>query len=56
MQKSKSIRLFSCNTGANPNGFAQNLANALGKPVFSPNQIISAYPNGKYWIEKKEIL
>jgi hypothetical protein len=32
-KKAKAIRLLSCNTGAHPEGFAQHLANALGKPI-----------------------
>lgn len=50
-KKAKSIRLFSCSTGADSDGFAQHLANALGKPVFAPNNTIYSYPNGKYWIK-----
>jgi hypothetical protein len=49
-RKAKSIRLFSCNTGSTANGFAQNLANALGKPVFAPNMTIYANARGSYWI------
>ena len=50
---SKSIRLLSCNTGAIENGFAQNLANALGKPVYAPNSYIWARPDGKHFIAGK---
>lgn len=46
----KSIRLFSCNTGSTVNGFAQNLANALGKPVYAPNMTIYVNNRGNYWI------
>ncbi len=49
-RKAKSIRLFSCNTGSTVNGFAQNLANALGKPVYAPNKIINVDERGNYWI------
>ena len=49
--KSKAVRLFSCSTGSTPNGFAQNLANALGKPVYAPNMTIHSNPRGVYWIE-----
>ncbi len=49
-KKAKSIRLLSCNTGAEKNGFAQHLANALGKPVSAPNMTIYVYQNGVYWI------
>lgn len=40
------IRLISCNTGSDPSGFAQNLANKLGVPVTAPNNIVWVYPNG----------
>ena len=49
-RKSKSVRLFSCNTGVLNNGFAQNLANALGKPVYAPNNFVWAYPSGKHFV------
>lgn len=49
-KKAKSIRLFSCNTGSTVNGFAQNLANALGKPVYAPNMAIYSNNRGSYWI------
>ncbi len=44
------IRLLSCETGCSPNGFGQNLANKLGVPVYAPNDIIWAYPNGRLTI------
>ena len=50
-KKAKSVRLLSCSTGASPEGFAQHLANALGKPVFAPNMTIHSYSNGTHWIE-----
>lgn len=49
-KKAKAIRLFSCNTGSTEFGFAQNLANALGKPVYAPNMTIHANVRGTYWI------
>ena len=49
-KNAKSIRLFSCNTGSTINGFAQNLANALGKPVYAPNMTIYSNNRGNYWI------
>lgn len=49
-KNSKAIRLFSCNTGSAVNGFAQNLANALGKPVYAPNMTIYSNNRGSYWI------
>ncbi len=51
-KKAKSIRLLSCSTGSNPEGFAQHLANALGKPVYAPNNIIYSHSSGKYWIDR----
>ena len=50
-KKATSVRLLSCSTGANPEGFAQHLANALGKSVYAPNMTIHSYPNGTHWIE-----
>lgn len=52
-KKAKSIRLFSCNTGSTVNGFGQNLANALGKPVYAPNMTIYSNYRGAYWISDK---
>ena len=49
-KNAKSVRLLSCSTGSNPEGFAQHLANALGKPVYAPNNTIYSHPSGKYWI------
>lgn len=49
-KKSKSVRLLSCNTGSIKSGFAQNLANALGKPVYAPNNFIWADSSGKHFI------
>lgn len=49
-KKAKKIRLLSCNTGSREDGFAQHLANALGKPVIAPNMTIYSYSNGTYWI------
>ena len=48
--KAEAIRLLSCNTGAHPEGFAQHLANALGKPVYASNMTIHSYPNGTHWL------
>lgn len=50
-KKAKAIRLFSCSTGAKKDGFAQHLANALGKPVYAPNMTIHSNRWGSYWIE-----
>lgn len=49
-KKARSIRLLSCSTGADSEGFAQHLANALGKPVYAPNNTIYSLSNGRYWI------
>lgn len=38
------IRLLSCSTGAKENGFAQDLANALGVEVEAPTDILFVYP------------
>lgn len=39
----KGVRLLSCNTGSDPNGFAQTLANKLGVPVSAPNNLLWTY-------------
>lgn len=41
------IRLISCSTGKDPNGFAQNLANKMGVSVMAPSDTLYIYPNGK---------
>lgn len=41
------VRLFSCNTGADPGGFAQQLAKELGAPVTAPTAPVWA-PSG--WV------
>ena len=51
--KGKSIRLLSCNTGADPFGFAQNLANKLNVVVEAPTKFVWAWPNGKYIVAGK---
>lgn len=48
--KGKSIRLLSCDTGADSRGFAQNLANKLNVVVEAPTKMVWAYPNGKYFV------
>ena len=49
-KKAKAVRLLSCSTGSNPEGFAQHLANALGKPVYAPNTDVYANSTGKHWL------
>lgn len=49
-KKAKSIRMLSCSTGMDPEGFAQHLANALGKPVYAPNNILYSLSDGRYWV------
>ncbi|MBQ7503114.1 hypothetical protein IJT93_10500 [bacterium] len=44
------IRLLSCSTGQLNNGFAQNLANKLNRPVKAPTDILWALPNGVYYV------
>ena len=50
----KSIRIMSCDTGADKNGFAQNLANKLNIIVEAPNKILWAYPSGKYVVASRD--
>lgn len=40
------IRLLSCLTGKEGDGFAQNLSNKLGVPVLAPTDVLWVYPNG----------
>lgn len=51
--KGKIIRLLSCDTGADENGFAQNLANKLNIVVEAPTKLVWAYPNGKYIVASR---
>ncbi|MBO4343356.1 MAG: hypothetical protein J5844_01730, partial [Clostridia bacterium] len=44
------IRLISCETGKDVNGFAQNLANKLGRKVIAPSDTVWIHPNGKITI------
>ena len=48
--KTKSIRLISCSTGAHDGSFAQNLANKLGVPVKAPTDTLWVHPSGKMTI------
>jgi hypothetical protein len=41
-----SVQLLSCNTGSGASPFAQQLSNALGKPVSAPNNFVWFYSNG----------
>lgn len=49
------IRLLSCSTGMGEDCFAQRLADELGVLVEAPNDIIWAFPNGKYTIGKSPL-
>lgn len=40
------IRLISCETGCDQTGFARQLADELGVPVYAPDQLAWAYPDG----------
>jgi hypothetical protein len=40
------VRLFSCDTGRNQEGFAQQLANQLGVPVTAPTAPVWSTPGG----------
>ena len=44
------VRLLSCNTGSTDDGFAQQLANALGVEVEAPTDVLYVYSNGTYKI------
>lgn len=44
------VRLISCETGKNADGFAQNLANKLGREVIAPSDTVWIHPNGKMTI------
>ena len=46
--KGKSIRLLACDTGADPRGFAQSLANKLNVVVEAPTKLVWAWPDGTY--------
>lgn len=46
------VRLLSCSTGSSEDGFAQQLANALGVEIEAPNDILFVFPNGKMKIGK----
>ena len=48
--RKKGIRLLSCSTGMDPDGFAQHLANKLNVTVWAPNDLIWAYPSGRHII------
>lgn len=50
----KTIRLMSCDTGGDKNGFAQNLANKLNIIVEAPNKLLWAYPDGKYIVASRD--
>jgi len=44
------VRLISCETGKDVNGFAQNLANKLGRKVIAPSDTVWIHPSGKMTI------
>ena len=48
--KGKSIRLLSCDTGKDPLGFAQNLANKLNVVVEAPTEWVWATPSGHHFV------
>lgn len=41
------VRLLSCSTGKNADGFAQNLANKMGVPVEAPSDLLYVWPSGR---------
>lgn len=46
----KPIRLISCETGKDINGFAQHLANKLGRKVIAPSDTVWIHPGGRITI------
>jgi len=44
------VRLLSCSTGKIDDGFAQNLANKLNRPVKAPTDFLWVFPDGKYFV------
>jgi len=48
--KKQPIRLLSCLTGREANGFAQNLANKLNTTVYAPTDLVWAYPSGRHFV------
>ena len=46
----QNIRLLSCSTGYNQNGFAQNLANKLGVTVSAPSDLLWCRPDGTFFV------
>ncbi len=50
------IRLVSCSTGANSNGFAQSLANELQVNVMAPSESIWIGSDGQMFISDNEVL
>ena len=49
------VRLLSCETGANNNGVAQQLANILNETVIAPNRTIVIRPDGTVILEPPSI-
>lgn len=49
-QKFTGIRLLSCNTGSQENGFAQKLADKLHVPVIAPTKYSFTCSNGKHFV------
>lgn len=50
LSKKDAFRLLSCNTGYLPNGFAQGLADRLGKPVKAPTKYLWATIYGTHFV------
>lgn len=53
--KRKGVRLLSCDTGSSSSGFAQNLANKLGVPVYAPNKLLWSDSKGNYRVAGRSI-
>lgn len=46
LKKATTVRVYACNAGQSPNGFAQQLSNSLGVTVIAPTNYINFRVNG----------
>ena len=49
------IRLLACRTGADPNGFAQQLADQLGVPVTAPTEYVGVADDGTVFVTSRDV-
>lgn len=54
--KGGNIRIISCQAGANDEGAAQRLADALGVEVYAPTEIVNITENGEMFLSDNDIL